>query len=156
MTMFVPSFQLHRPRTLDEVKGLTAQLEDFDFMGGGTDLLCNYKNHLNAKRDVISLTHLAELKELSPTRIGAGVKLAELEKNQEIAARFPVIHQTLRKIAKLREPDTYAHTHIVRFTIGSRLHAGGLRIATTVCGVRNDWVNRSTRGRGRRHRPTRR
>ena len=58
MTMYVPSFTLHRPQSLDEARRLAAELEDFDFLGGGTDLLCNYKNQLNAKDEVISLTHI--------------------------------------------------------------------------------------------------
>ena len=60
MTMVVPDFTLHRPTSLDEVRRLTAELDDFDFLGGGTDLLCNYKNGLNAKPHVISLTHLVD------------------------------------------------------------------------------------------------
>jgi 4-hydroxybenzoyl-CoA reductase subunit beta len=99
MTMYVPSFRLHRPKSLKEALALTQELQDFDFLGGGTDLLCNYKNKLNPKEEVISLTHIAELKELSPTRIGGGVNLSALASDAAIAATHPVIPQTVRKIA---------------------------------------------------------
>ncbi len=99
MTMYVPSFRLHRPNSLKEALALTRELKDFDFLGGGTDLLCNYKNKLNAKDEVISLTHIEELKEISPTRIGGGVTLNDLLDDAAIAATHPVISQTVRKIA---------------------------------------------------------
>jgi 4-hydroxybenzoyl-CoA reductase subunit beta len=108
MTMYVPSFTLHRPRSLAEALELAGELEDFDYLGGGTDLLCNYKNKLNPKADVISLTHIEELKELSPRRIGGGVKLNQLERDPAVAQALPSLTRTVRKIASplIRETAT--------------------------------------------------
>lgn len=108
MTMYVPSFQLHRPKSLEEARQLAGELPDFDFLGGGTDLLCNYKNQLNAKEAVISLTHIEELKELSPQRIGGGVKLADLERDEEMGDVLPALRSTVRSIASplIRETAT--------------------------------------------------
>ena len=97
--MQIPGFTLHRPRTLAEVHELTRTLPAFDFLGGGTDLLCNYKNQLNCRPHVISLTHLGELRGVSPTRIGAGAKVAELEDSAELKAALPVLPAAAAQIA---------------------------------------------------------
>lgn len=97
--MQIPGFTLHRPRSLAEVHQLTRTLPAFDFLGGGTDLLCNYKNQLNCRPHVISLTHLDELRGISATRIGAGVRLADLEDSAELAAALPVVPATAAQIA---------------------------------------------------------
>lgn len=97
--MQIPGFTLHRPRTLAEVHELTRTLPAFDFLGGGTDLLCNYKNQLNCRSHVISLTHLGELRGISATRIGAGVRLAELEDSAELTRSLPVLPAAVAQIA---------------------------------------------------------
>jgi 4-hydroxybenzoyl-CoA reductase subunit beta len=87
MTMLLPQFELHKPTTLKEAAALAARLDgDFDYLSGGTDLLPNYKCGLNAHGNVISLAHVAELKAISPTEIGAGVCLRDLERSKEVPA----------------------------------------------------------------------
>ena len=87
MTMLLPQFELHKPTSLNEAVALAARLgEDFDYLSGGTDLLPNYKCGLNAHGNVISLAHVAELRAISPTEIGAGVCLRDLERSKEIPA----------------------------------------------------------------------
>ena len=87
MTMLLPQFELHKPSTLKEAASLAAKFgEDFDYLSGGTDLLPNYKCGLNASANVISLAHIAELKAITPTEIGAGVCLRNLERSKEIPA----------------------------------------------------------------------
>jgi 4-hydroxybenzoyl-CoA reductase subunit beta len=87
MTMLLPQFELHKPSTLKEAASLAAKFgEDFDYLSGGTDLLPNYKCGLNASANVISLAHIAELKAITPTEIGAGVCLRDLERSKEIPA----------------------------------------------------------------------
>jgi 4-hydroxybenzoyl-CoA reductase subunit beta len=97
--MQIPGFTLHRPRSLAAVHELTRTLPSFDFLGGGTDLLCNYKNQLNCRPHVISLTHLDELRGISATRIGAAVRLVEVEESAELAAALPVLRTTVAQIA---------------------------------------------------------
>ena len=76
--MRMPPFELHTPSSLDEALSLAGDLQqsnqDFDWVAGGTDLLPNYKWHLNAKPHVISLAGVLELSELSETHIGAMVR----------------------------------------------------------------------------------
>ena len=73
--MRMPPFTLHTPDSLDEALsiagGLADSAQEFDWVAGGTDLLPNYKWHLNVKPHVISLARVSELSELSYTHIGA-------------------------------------------------------------------------------------
>ncbi|MCC6150442.1 MAG: FAD binding domain-containing protein [Planctomycetes bacterium] len=87
MTMLLPQFELHKPTSLKEALDLARGFgDDFDYLSGGTDLLPNYKCGLNASANVISLAHIAELKAITPTEIGAGVCLRDLERSKEIPA----------------------------------------------------------------------
>ena len=67
--MRMPPFQLHAPTSLEEAISIAAKLasekQEFDWIAGGTDLLPNYKWHLNVKANVISLAKISELTELT-------------------------------------------------------------------------------------------
>jgi 4-hydroxybenzoyl-CoA reductase subunit beta len=107
--MELPPFQYHRPGSAEEAAALLARHgDDVDVLAGGTDLLPNYKNRLNPKGHVVSLSAIASMKELSPTRIGAGVRLVELERSELVARTFPVIGETAAAISSppLREHGT--------------------------------------------------
>ena len=75
--MKMPPFKLHVPNSVDEAieiaRDLEVKGEDFDWISGGTDLIPNYKWHLNPKKNVISLANISQLTELSETSIGAMV-----------------------------------------------------------------------------------
>ena len=71
--MRMPPFTLHTPDNLAKAIALAAELDSFDWISGGTDLLPNYKWKLNPKPDVISLSKVQELTALSGTVIGAMV-----------------------------------------------------------------------------------
>jgi len=103
MTMLLPAFDLHLPKTIDEVVALIAEhgADNVDLLAGGSDLLCNYKWGLNAKPHVIGLKHVSELQSISGGRIGAGVRLSELAKDASIKENFPVIAEVARKIASV-------------------------------------------------------
>ena len=80
--MRMPPFTLHMPDTLEQALSIAGDLQqagsEFDWVAGGTDLLPNYKWHLNHKPDVISLGNVAELTTLTPTHIGAMVRLHDI------------------------------------------------------------------------------
>jgi len=80
--MKMPPFKLHMPTSIDEAIEIAKQMhskeEEFDWVAGGTDLLPNYKWHLNSKKNVISLAKISQLTELSKTHIGAMVRLQDL------------------------------------------------------------------------------
>ena len=53
--MKMPPFKLHTPNSLDKAleiaRNIQSNEEDFDWIAGGTDLLPNYKWHLNSKKN---------------------------------------------------------------------------------------------------------
>ena len=112
--MRMPPFQLHTPTSLDEAISISEELvsenQEFDWVAGGTDLLPNYKWHLNVKPNVISLAKISELTELNETHIGAMVRLHDLVQSR-------VTHPVLVKAA-----DTIASVMVRRSgTVGGNI-----------------------------------
>ena len=112
--MRMPPFQLHTPTSLDEAISISDELisenQEFDWVAGGTDLLPNYKWHLNVKPNVISLAKISELTELNETHIGAMVRLHDL-------VQSGVTHPVLVKAA-----DTIASVMVRRSgTVGGNI-----------------------------------
>jgi len=99
MSMLLPPFELHEPTSIKEALALKAAHPDSDWLAGGTDLLPNYKWGVNTKPHVISLARIAEMHELTATRIGARVTLAQIEKSGLLAEHLPVLPKTARLIA---------------------------------------------------------
>jgi len=100
--MKMPPFKLYTPNSLEEAleiaKKIQSNEEEFDWVAGGTDLLPNYKWHLNAKKSVISLAKITQLTELSNTHIGAMVRLQDLA-DSEIT--HPVLAKSANSIASI-------------------------------------------------------
>ena len=100
--MKMPPFKLYTPTTLKEAleiaKSMQSNDENFDWVAGGTDLLPNYKWHLNAKKSVISLAKIVELTKLSSTHIGAMVRLQDLADSE---VTHPVLAKSANSIASI-------------------------------------------------------
>ena len=100
--MRMPPFSLHTPSSLDEALSISGGLADsgqeFDWVAGGTDLLPNYKWHLNSKPHVISLARVSELSEISDTHIGAMVRLQDLVESDSV---HPLISKVSSMIASV-------------------------------------------------------
>jgi len=100
--MKMPPFRVLSPSSLDEAIGMAKELsesgEDFDWIAGGTDLLPNYKWHINVKSHVISLSSIPELRELSEGHIGAMVSIDELA---EGASTHPVLAKAANSVASV-------------------------------------------------------
>ena len=80
--MILPPFEYHRPETVEEALKIAGQCNgDFDYIAGGSDLLQNYKNRLNPRGNVISLTGIEEMQGASSSRLGGLTLLADLERN---------------------------------------------------------------------------
>ena len=66
--MKTPPFKLHRPNSISEAVSIASDLKNngdsFDWISGGTDLLPNYKWHINTKKHVISLANIDEMNEV--------------------------------------------------------------------------------------------
>ena len=84
--MKTPPFRLLQPTSIEEAVSISSEFieknEEFDWIAGGTDLLPNYKWHLNTKPNVISLALIKELHHLDSNHIGAMVRLQDLAKSE--------------------------------------------------------------------------
>ncbi len=98
--MLMPPFILHHPKTVEEACQIAGQLidegEEFDWVAGGTDLLPNYKWHINPKPHVISLANIEGTDILSPTEIGCMARLVDLTSDNDI---HPLVAQAASKVA---------------------------------------------------------
>jgi len=98
--MILPSFRLHRPVTIEEALSIAGDCgNDFDYIGGGTDLLPNYKNRLNPRRNVIALWRVPELNAVGDRSIGAMTRLARLEQDAPMRSRFPGLVEAVSQVA---------------------------------------------------------
>lgn len=96
----MPPFNLHHPQTIEEACELASTFlsknESFDWVAGGTDLLPNYKWHINVKTHVISLAKIAGLDTISMHEIGAMARLGTITTSQEV---HPLIASAASKVA---------------------------------------------------------
>lgn len=80
--MLMPPFELHLPNSIDEACSIASSLmeagEDFDWIAGGTDLIPNYKWHINTKPNVISLAKIPGIDTISMNEIGCMARLHDL------------------------------------------------------------------------------
>lgn len=98
--MHLDPFELHRPESLEETVRLARELgSGFDYLAGGTDLLPNYKMHLNVRPHLIALDRVPELQGCSLDRIGAMTRLADLDADPAIAAHYPALSQAVHGVA---------------------------------------------------------
>jgi 4-hydroxybenzoyl-CoA reductase subunit beta len=98
--MHLDPFELHRPESVEETVRLASELAGrFDYIAGGTDLLPNYKMHLNLRPHLVSLEDVGELRGASLGRIGAMVRLADLERDAELVAAWPALADAVREVA---------------------------------------------------------
>ena len=98
--MLMPPFTLHHPQSVEEAVSLAADLlgkdEAFDWVAGGTDVLPNYKWHINPKPHVISLAGIADAHTLSTCEIGCMVPLASLTGANGV---HPLLAEAASKVA---------------------------------------------------------
>jgi 4-hydroxybenzoyl-CoA reductase subunit beta len=98
--MHLDPFELHEPTSVEAALELAQSLAGkFDYLAGGTDLLPNYKMHLNLRPNLISLERVAEMRGVSGDRIGAMARLAELEENTALAGAYPGLAEAVREVA---------------------------------------------------------
>jgi 4-hydroxybenzoyl-CoA reductase subunit beta len=107
--VILPAFRLHRPTTIQEALDAAGSCDgDFDYVGGGTDLIPNYKNRLNPRGNVIALSRIAELGAMGDDSFGAMVRLALLEENAGFLRRHAGLAEAIRCVATplIREQAT--------------------------------------------------
>jgi len=93
-------FELHRPTSVEQTMRLAGEWAGrFDYLAGGTDLLPNYKMHINLKPHLISLDAVPELGGHSLERIGAMERLENLERDPAFMAAYPSVADALGEVA---------------------------------------------------------
>lgn len=103
--MSLPSFQLLRPKSLDEAVGLMAKHQgNIKIVAGGTDLLPSMKQKLFTPPYVLDLRGVRELRGIrnvpgSGIEIGALTPLSEIEHSAVIRKDFPVLHEAVKTVA---------------------------------------------------------
>jgi 4-hydroxybenzoyl-CoA reductase subunit beta len=98
--MHLDPFELHRPTSVAETVELARRWPGaFDYLAGGTDLLPNYKMHLNLRPHLVALEDVAELRDRSVERIGAMVRLADVERDPVLAEAYPALAEAVREVA---------------------------------------------------------
>jgi len=99
--MRIPDFTLERPRTLQDAHAAAAAAGPggFDWLGGGTDLLCNYKWGIHVRPTVISLRHIPGLRDDAPGSLAGGRTLWDIEHDPVLEEEFPAIAETVATIA---------------------------------------------------------
>ena len=98
--MHLDPFELHRPTSLGETLRLAGDLAGrFDYLAGGTDLLPNYKMHINLRPHLIALEGIPELRGRSLERLGAMERLADLERDAGLRAAYPGLADAIDEVA---------------------------------------------------------
>ena len=98
--MLMPPFELHHPTSVQEAVDLASSFMEaglgFDWVAGGTDVLPNYKWHINPQPHVISLAGIDEAHDLSSTSIGCMVRLDALTLENSV---HPLLVEAAAKVA---------------------------------------------------------
>jgi 4-hydroxybenzoyl-CoA reductase subunit beta len=101
----LPSFQLLRPKTLDEAISLLAKhAEEVKIIAGGTDLLPSMKQKLFTPPFVLDLRGVSELRGIYATprgglTIGALTTLAAIEHSPLVRREYPVLYHATKTVA---------------------------------------------------------
>tara|TARA_B100000287_G_scaffold432070_1_gene490599 strand:+ start:462 stop:1406 length:945 start_codon:yes stop_codon:yes gene_type:complete len=98
--MLMPPFELHRPTSVEEACNIAGDLLsqgiEFDWIAGGTDLIPNYKWHINTKPHVISLAGITEATSISMNEIGCMARLHDIA---EGGNAHPLVSLAASKVA---------------------------------------------------------
>ena len=103
--MSLPSFQLLRPKTLDDAVAMLAKHEgQIKIVAGGTDLLPSMKQKLFTPAHVLDLRGVAELRGIhhivgEGVEIGALTSLSAIEHSQLIRNEYRVLYEAVKTVA---------------------------------------------------------
>ncbi len=103
--MSLPSFQLLRPKTLDDAIALMAKHSgEVKIVAGGTDLLPSMKQKLFTPPYVLDLRGIAELRGIrnlpgDGVEIGALTTLSGVEHSPLVRKDYPVLYEAVRAVA---------------------------------------------------------
>jgi 4-hydroxybenzoyl-CoA reductase subunit beta len=103
MSMRELAFELKRPATVYEAAALIAADPQARLIAGGTDLLPNLRRGIEHPRTLVDLGAVADFDSMTESEsglvLGAGVTLARLASQADIATRYAAIVEAARTIA---------------------------------------------------------
>ncbi len=103
MNGLMPSFRLCRPRSVADAVVERHQHDNSRFIAGGTDLVANIRRGLSSPDLLIDLTGVDELSAIEASgdglRLGAGVTIAALTRDPDIASNYRAVAQAAGAIA---------------------------------------------------------
>jgi len=95
----LPDFELELPDSLEAAAAALAEAPGAGLVAGGTDQLCNWKFRIRVPERVVSLARVPELRRREGRILGAGLRLAELERDPEVRERWPALAEALGRVA---------------------------------------------------------
>ncbi|PKP84995.1 MAG: 4-hydroxybenzoyl-CoA reductase subunit beta [Alphaproteobacteria bacterium HGW-Alphaproteobacteria-2] len=104
MTEALPDFRLHRPESLEELAALWRAEPQARVFGGGTDIIPNLRRGLVDAPALIELGALPGFADLTllpdgGLRLGAGLRLADLASETELAGGWRALAEAARAVA---------------------------------------------------------
>ena len=99
----LPAFALRYPETAGEAARLLSGQPEARVLAGGTALMVNLRLGLASPGLLVSLERLPGLRDIAhegeTVRFGAGVTLARLAADADVAARYPALAQAADSVA---------------------------------------------------------
>ncbi|WP_372885294.1 4-hydroxybenzoyl-CoA reductase subunit beta [Shimia sp.] len=103
MTEVLPQFELLIPTDLDQALAAFGDNSNAVICAGGTDMVVQLRLGLSETAMLIDISGLAELQQIAPAgeglRIGAGVTLATIEADAELARDYPALVRAAAQVA---------------------------------------------------------
>lgn len=114
---FLPNFQLHRPEAADEAVKIRAKENAARYVAGGTDMIVNVRRGIEQPENLVDLTAIAALKDISEDgdglHIGSGVSLRDLADSEIVQRDYPAVAEAAATVA--------GSTHQQYGTVGGNL-----------------------------------
>jgi carbon-monoxide dehydrogenase medium subunit len=102
----LPSFSLHRPKTLREALGLMRELEEAKPIAGGTDLLLLLRGGACKAKHLVDLSLIEELRHIreegDQIYIGATTTHSQLQRSPLIAEKVPALREACTRIGSVQ------------------------------------------------------
>ena len=99
----MPNFQLHRPSDAAEAANLRAETPEALFVAGGTDMLVNVRRGIEQPENLIDLTAIEDLRQVTDDddglHIGSGLSLKELGALDAALRDYPAVAQAAQAVA---------------------------------------------------------
>lgn len=100
---YMPDFALHRPTAVEDAVRLRAETDGARYVAGGTDMLVNVRRGIEQPAALIDLSAIAALKSITEDadglRIGAGVTLDQVARDDRIARDFTAVAEAAAAVA---------------------------------------------------------